>query len=262
MDKDKKQMFEALLLGMRDELLQKRQEIDRAWLSLHMNEIELEENASNEHLAAGLEQLDELEERQIEDIDYALGRIRTDQYDICESCGGVIAEKRLEAVPWTTRCIECSAGEDRKRKIGTTMAATPAGEGQLPPELRGLSDEQLQQTVIDAVERDGRVPTDELTVTCRNKVIRLEGALPSERFHRHLLQIVNDVLGFRDVEDWIKIDRTAWARRDRTPGIETGEPPADDSIDGGGTEMIEALKESKTVAPADEIIPEKRGTRK
>ncbi|MDW7774514.1 MAG: TraR/DksA C4-type zinc finger protein [Desulfobulbaceae bacterium] len=261
MNEKQKQMFEAQLLGLRDELIQKRMEIDRSWKDLHGKEIEFEENATNEYLASGLGLLDEQEERRIEEIDQALDRLRENVYDVCVSCGKTISEKRLQAVPWTTKCAKCAIDEERQKMRGEGEAFPESGEErpELPPDLQGMSDEELQAAVLDAVRRDGRVPLEELEITSSNQVIILEGLLPDKRFHSHLRQIVDDVLGLRDVDDRIRIDRTAWSRGDRTPGIEAGpQSGSEDSIAGSGTEIIEAVKEGKTIEPADEIIPEKR----
>ena len=43
-------------------------------------------------------------------IDHALRRIEADQYLDCEKCGEPIADKRLIAVPYATRCIQCANG--------------------------------------------------------------------------------------------------------------------------------------------------------
>jgi DnaK suppressor protein len=40
-------------------------------------------------------------------IEEALGRIDNGSYGICRDCGEPIAEKRLEAIPWTRVCISC-----------------------------------------------------------------------------------------------------------------------------------------------------------
>ena len=40
-------------------------------------------------------------------IEEALGRIDSGSYGICRDCGEPIAEKRLEAIPWTRVCIAC-----------------------------------------------------------------------------------------------------------------------------------------------------------
>lgn len=258
MDAKKRQKFESRLLDLRSDMLGKRQQIDESWQSLHKKEIEFEERAANEQLAAGLDYLDEQEEKFIEAIDRALVRLEENVYDVCESCGGSIAEKRLEAVPWATMCIDCASGK-RPRKNESALPADSEESALLPGDLRGMTDEQLRMAVIDAIQRDGRIATEELTVTCENKVVRLEGLLPDDRQRSHLREVVHDVLGFRDIEENIRIDRMAWARRDRTPGIGKADTmDTDDSGSGSGTETIDAVKEGKTMTPADEIIPEKK----
>ena len=57
--------------------------------------------------------LEENEERVITAIDAALQRIEDGTYGICQGCGQPIAAERLEAVPWTTQCIECKRKEER-----------------------------------------------------------------------------------------------------------------------------------------------------
>ncbi len=57
--------------------------------------------------------LEENEERLLEAIDAALGRIDDDTYAICRTCGQPIGAERLEALPWTTQCIDCKRKEER-----------------------------------------------------------------------------------------------------------------------------------------------------
>jgi RNA polymerase-binding protein DksA len=57
--------------------------------------------------------LEENEERLLEAIDAALGRIDDGTYGICRTCGQAIGEERLEALPWTTQCIDCKRKEER-----------------------------------------------------------------------------------------------------------------------------------------------------
>lgn len=115
MDKDRRRIFEDRLREQREMLVEMRREIERSWENLRVSEIELEETATNKHLAANLDQLDDQYKQKIDAIDYALGRIQSDIYDICVNCGEFISEKRLEAVPWTTTCIDCaSAANNRK----------------------------------------------------------------------------------------------------------------------------------------------------
>lgn len=47
-------------------------------------------------------------EQELRQIDAALQRIDLGTYGLCEVCGEPIAEKRLDALPIATRCIECA----------------------------------------------------------------------------------------------------------------------------------------------------------
>lgn len=53
-----------------------------------------------------LSQLEDIEMELLNQIDRALERIDNGSYGLCEVCGKKIEEERLEAVPWTTLCIE------------------------------------------------------------------------------------------------------------------------------------------------------------
>ena len=57
--------------------------------------------------------LEENEERVLEAIDAALLRIDDGSYGICRTCGRPIGAERLEALPWTTQCIDCKRKEER-----------------------------------------------------------------------------------------------------------------------------------------------------
>ena len=45
----------------------------------------------------------------LEDVDHALGKLDSDGYGLCESCGKPIAEARLEAMPTARMCIACAS---------------------------------------------------------------------------------------------------------------------------------------------------------
>ena len=51
--------------------------------------------------------LEENSEHVLESIEEALARIENGTYGTCERCGKQIAEERLEAIPYATRCIDC-----------------------------------------------------------------------------------------------------------------------------------------------------------
>ena len=113
----------------RTALLEERTRIEGAIDYLHREtpgslEDETEEvlGASDNHLgdaAAGtLDReidytLEENSEHVLSSIDGALERIQEGTYGTCLNCGQAIAEDRLAAIPWATRCIECRRLEER-----------------------------------------------------------------------------------------------------------------------------------------------------
>ena len=58
--------------------------------------------------------LEENEERVLAAIDAALSRIEDGTFGVCRGCGEQIAPERLEALPYTTRCIDCKRKEERR----------------------------------------------------------------------------------------------------------------------------------------------------
>ena len=47
-------------------------------------------------------------EQELRQIDAALQRFDRGTYGLCKVCGEPIVEKRLDALPFATRCIECA----------------------------------------------------------------------------------------------------------------------------------------------------------
>jgi len=58
-------------------------------------------------------QLVELESRELGQVQHALQRIAVGAYGRCESCGGKISAARLNALPYTNRCIDCQRENER-----------------------------------------------------------------------------------------------------------------------------------------------------
>lgn len=56
------------------------------------------------------------ERKLIAKVNEALDRINDGTFGICEQCGSEIGEKRLEARPVTTLCIECKEEQEKKEK--------------------------------------------------------------------------------------------------------------------------------------------------
>jgi DnaK suppressor protein len=46
-------------------------------------------------------------------IEEAFNRMKDGSYGACTNCGNVIGEKRLQAVPWTSFCIDCQELQEK-----------------------------------------------------------------------------------------------------------------------------------------------------
>jgi DnaK suppressor protein len=46
-------------------------------------------------------------------IEEAFTRIKDGSYGVCTNCGTEIGEKRLQAVPWTSFCIDCQELQEK-----------------------------------------------------------------------------------------------------------------------------------------------------
>jgi RNA polymerase-binding protein DksA len=111
----------------RDLLLERRSRVANALHHLHEQnsnslEDETEEETYDNHLAdsatATLNReidytLEENSEHVLAAIEEALNRIEEGTFGTCVRCGRAIAEERLEAIPYTTRCIDCKRLEER-----------------------------------------------------------------------------------------------------------------------------------------------------
>jgi RNA polymerase-binding transcription factor DksA len=56
--------------------------------------------------------------RSLEDISWALSRMREGTYGDCVACGNEIDLARLEVVPWAKFCVVCQEVSDQKRRCG------------------------------------------------------------------------------------------------------------------------------------------------
>lgn len=111
----------------RDLLLERRSRVSNALHHLHEQnsnslEEETEEETYDNHLAdsatATLNReidytLEENSEHVLAAIEDALNRIEEGTFGTCVRCGRAIAEERLEAIPYATRCIDCKRLEER-----------------------------------------------------------------------------------------------------------------------------------------------------
>ena len=114
----------------RELLLEKRQSVLGALEYLHKENLgslveetgELVSGSADQHMADTATEtvdreidytLEAQDERLLQAIDAALARIDAGTYGFCVNCGAPIAPERLEAMAWTTLCIECKRKEER-----------------------------------------------------------------------------------------------------------------------------------------------------
>lgn len=102
-------VYREQLLRRRDEIAQLR-DVNREeasalvgdprpdWLDRSASEAEVER----------LDALDDVERRELREIDDALQRMAEGRYGICATCGGEIEDDRLRAVPEARLCLACS----------------------------------------------------------------------------------------------------------------------------------------------------------
>ncbi|HYX88131.1 MAG TPA: TraR/DksA C4-type zinc finger protein [Gaiellaceae bacterium] len=111
----------------RSRLLEERQRVLEAIQYLHEEnpgsmQDETQENPIDNHLgetaSVTLDReidytLEENEGRVLAAIDAALKRIDDGTFGTCRTCGKPIGDERLEALPYTTQCIDCKRREER-----------------------------------------------------------------------------------------------------------------------------------------------------
>ena len=205
-------------------------------------EAEIEEQAQQERDSRALEGLDERAQAGLREIDEALARIESGVYGNCKSCGKPIAEERLRSAPTTLSCSECARRAEKQSGRPEEDIGEIPEAGRLPPDLDQLDDEEFEAQLADLVREDGRVEMEELQIRVRNRLVYLEGAVPSEPEHEVLLNILTDVAGIQDIVDHIDVQRLAWEREDRSKQ-QTARDVQTDTEPYGGTEDITLTKE-------------------
>lgn len=59
----------------------------------------------------------------LREVKAALNRVHDGSFGTCVDCEGDISARRLAAVPWASRCIQCQSATDRDKQAGLIEAA-------------------------------------------------------------------------------------------------------------------------------------------
>jgi DnaK suppressor protein len=227
---------------------------------------ELEERAQQADATRMFAHLDERRQQRLEEIDRVLQRMALGTYGLCERCGEPIPIARLQALPTARVHVQCADDEqgpslDPVEEVPVRVRRGSGDAGaedrleRLPPDLRDLSDEEVEDYLREHLRDDGRVDTHELQIAYHAGVITLDGALPSEEQHQMVLQYVTDFARVQEVADRLVIDALLWEREDRT------DPPADEepssgTLAGAMEELLESDQENRPYDPPDGPVRE------
>jgi DnaK suppressor protein len=115
---------DSKLLSIKKKLLKQRQELLSEAEQTLNNKISTEKESFPDPTDQAVAELDNnfllklrgREQKLLKKIDEAISRIDNGSYGVCESCGGEINIKRLEARPVTTLCIECKTAQEEEEK--------------------------------------------------------------------------------------------------------------------------------------------------
>jgi DnaK suppressor protein len=112
----KVEKFRQRLLAKRKELLNGVRGSAVKSLESTSEEIQdIADQASSAYTKEFLLSIGDTERRLLKQVDEALIKIREDTYGLCEACGEMISERRLEALPFARLCIACQEEEERAK---------------------------------------------------------------------------------------------------------------------------------------------------
>lgn len=108
--------FQRILEEKQVELVQVLRKRDGITIETSPDQMDEIQNASERDLA--IRNVDQ-DSNQLRQVKAALQRIHHGSYGTCIDCEGVISPKRLAAVPWAARCIQCQDAADQDRQERT-----------------------------------------------------------------------------------------------------------------------------------------------
>ncbi len=116
MKQEKLEYFRKKLEGMSNDLLSEAEKTMHEMSDHTDNYPDPTDRASAESDRSFELRIRDRERKLLSKIKEAIERIDEDTYGICDECGDDISNKRLEARPVTTLCIECKTQQENKEK--------------------------------------------------------------------------------------------------------------------------------------------------
>jgi DnaK suppressor protein len=112
----KVEKFRQRLLAKRKELLSGVRGANVKNMESTNGEIQdIADQASSAYTKEFLLSIGDAERRMLKQVDDALHKIGKETYGLCEACGEMISERRLEALPFARLCIACQEEEERAK---------------------------------------------------------------------------------------------------------------------------------------------------
>lgn len=106
------QRFKSILESLRQVLEQPLRRRDEIAVESSPDALDQVQHASNRELA--IRQL-EFDSNRLRNLRQAIQRIEEGTYGACIHCGADISVKRLEAVPWTSSCLDCQNSAEHQQ---------------------------------------------------------------------------------------------------------------------------------------------------
>lgn len=119
MEPERVEFFRELLQGRLDVLLDEARATVNDLAEGDVNYADPTDRAAAESDRSFLLRIRDRERKLILKIREALERVEDGTFGLCETCGDEIGEKRLEARPVTTQCIDCKTEAEKKERTGS-----------------------------------------------------------------------------------------------------------------------------------------------
>lgn len=114
------EFFKSLLLQQKSELLNKAVVFKEESLAEKVSHGDEGDVAASEHSLSMDLRLQERQMQLLQKVDYALAKIDSKRFGLCESCEEPLAINRLKARPVASLCIECKSDQESAERSFAT----------------------------------------------------------------------------------------------------------------------------------------------